>query len=85
MKNELRIEIILAYKIHMEKEEALVEVLRVEEKRGTRRGRVSLTQYLKSQEDQDMTKLLYFTRTRERRREGSFFCVLWNEGEGGFI
>ena len=51
MKNELRIEIILAYKIHMKEEEALGEVLRVEEKRGTRRGKVSLTQYLKSQED----------------------------------
>ena len=39
-----------------------------------RRGRVSLTQYLESQEDQDMTRLLYFTRTQERRREGGF-CV----------
>ena len=43
---------------------------------------MSLTQYLESQEDQDMTRLLYFTRTQERRREG-VFCVLWNEGEGG--
>ena len=43
---------------------------------------MSLTQYLESQEDQDMTRLLYFTRTQERRREGGF-CVLWNEGEGG--
>ena len=33
---------------------------------------MSLTQYLESQEDQDMTKLLYFTRTQERRREGVF-------------
>jgi len=47
-----------------------VEVLRVEEKRRTRRGRVSLTQYLESQEDQDMTRLLYFTRTQERRKWG---------------
>ena len=45
---------------------------------------MSLTQYLESQEDQDMTRLLNFTRTQERRRRGVFFCVLWNEGEGGF-
>ena len=63
MKNELRIEIILAYKIHMKEEEALGEVLRVEEKRGTRRGKVSLTQYLEYQENQDTIRLLYFTRT----------------------
>ena len=43
---------------------------------------MSLTRYLESQEDQDMTRLLYFTRTQERRREG-VFCVSWNEGEGG--
>ena len=48
------------------------------------RGRVGLTQYLESQEDQDMTKLLNFTRTQEKRRDGGF-CVFWNEGEGGFI
>ena len=49
-----------------------VEVLRVEEKRRTRRGRgrVSFTQYLEFQEDQDMTKLFNFTRTQEMRREG---------------
>ena len=35
-------------------------------------GRVSLTQYLESQEDQDMTRLLNFTRTQERRREEVF-------------
>ena len=35
---------------------------------------MSLTQYLESQEDQDMTRLLNFTRTQERRREGGF-CV----------
>ena len=43
---------------------------------------MSLTQYIESQEDQDMTRLLYFTKTQERRREGGFF-VLWNGGEGG--
>ena len=30
-----------------------------------------------------MTRLLNFTRTQEKRREGDFFCVFWNEGEGG--
>ena len=39
-----------------------------------------LTQYLKSQEDQDMTRLLYFTRTQERRREGGF-CLGMKERE----
>ena len=43
---------------------------------------MSLTQYLESQEDQDMTRLLNFTRTQEKRREGGF-SVSWNEGEGG--
>ena len=33
---------------------------------------MSLTQYLESQEDQDMIRLLNFTRTQERRREGVF-------------
>ena len=56
----------------------LVEVQRVEEKR-TRRGRMNLTQYLESQEDQDMTRLLYFTKTQERRKDGSFLS--WNGGE----
>ena len=50
----------------------LVEILR--RKRRVRRGRVSLTQYLESQEDQDMTRLLNFTRTQERRENGSFMC-----------
>ena len=40
---------------------------------------MSLTQYLESQEDQDMIRLFYFTRTRERRRDGSFLS--WNGGE----
>ena len=52
-------------------------------KRRVRRGRVSLIQYLESQEDQDMTRLLNFTRTQERRRDEAFFRVFWNEGEGG--
>ena len=34
---------------------------------------MSLTQYLESQEDQDMTRLLYFTKTQERRREGGLY------------
>ena len=53
-------------------------------KRRVRRGRVSLTQYLESQEDQDMTRLLNFTRTQERRREGFFLSSGMNE-RGGFI
>ena len=66
----------------------MIKVLRVERgrKRRARRERVSLTQYLESQEDQDMTRLLNFTRTQEKRREErGVFCVLWNEGDGGFI
>ena len=35
---------------------------------------LSLTQYLKSQEDQDITRLLNFTRTQERGRD-EVFCV----------
>ena len=35
---------------------------------------MSLTQYLESQEDQDMTRLLNFTRTQERGRDGVFLC-----------
>ena len=47
------------------------------------RGRMSLTQYLESQEDQNMTKLFNFTRTQEKRREGDFFfCFGMNEREG---
>ena len=37
---------------------------------------MNLTQYLESQEDQDMTRLLNFTRTQERRRERVFLCAL---------
>ena len=43
---------------------------------------MSLTQYLESQEDQDMTRLLNFTRT-QGRREGVFLS--WNEGGGVYI
>ena len=43
---------------------------------------MSLTQYLESQEDQDMTRLLNFTKTQERRREGVFVCVGMNERGG---
>ena len=41
---------------------------------------MSLTQYLEPQEDQDMTRLLDFTRTQERRREGVFVCFGMKEG-----
>ena len=61
-----------------------MEVLREEEKIRTRRGRVSLTQYLESQEDHDMTRLLYFTKTQEKRREGGgVVCFGMEEGGGG--
>ena len=43
---------------------------------------MSLTQYLESQEDQDMTKLLYFIRTQEMRRERVFVCLGMKEMEG---
>ena len=43
---------------------------------------MSLIQYLESQEDQDMTKLLYFTRTQEMRREGVFVCLGMKEMGG---
>ena len=54
---------------------------------------MSLTQYLESQEDQDMIRLLNFTRTQEMRRDEVFFffCFFFffglssNEGEEGFI
>ena len=42
---------------------------------------MSLTQYLESQEDQDMTRLLNFTKTQERRREGVFVCFGMKERE----
>ena len=43
---------------------------------------MSLTQYLESQEDQDMTKLLNFTRTQEKRRERFFVCLGMKERAG---
>ena len=51
---------------------------------------MSLTQYLESQEDQDMIRLLNFTRTQEKKRD-EIFCVyfgmkkmggLYNSGGG---
>ena len=42
---------------------------------------MSLTQYLESQEDQDMTRLLNFTRT-QGIREGVFMCFGMKEREG---
>ena len=35
---------------------------------------MSLTQYLESQENQDITRLLNFIRTQEKRREIGFLC-----------
>ena len=43
---------------------------------------MSLTQYLESQEDQDMIRLLNFTRTQERRRDGGFLSLGMKEREG---
>ena len=43
---------------------------------------MSLTQYLDSQEDKDMTRLLNFTRTQERRRDGGFVCFGMKERGG---
>ena len=43
---------------------------------------MSFTQYLESQENQDMTRLLNFTRTQDRRREGVFVCPGMNERGG---
>ena len=42
---------------------------------------MSLTQYPKSQENQDITRLLNFTRTQEMRRERVFVCFELKEGE----
>ena len=44
---------------------------------------MSLTQYLESQEDQDMTRLLNFIRTQEKRREGDFFVSFGMKEMGG--
>ena len=43
---------------------------------------MSLTQYLESQEDQDMIRLLNFTRTQERRRERVFVSFGMKETGG---
>ena len=43
---------------------------------------MSLTQYLESWEDQDMTRLLNFTRTQERRIERVFVCFRMKEMGG---
>ena len=43
---------------------------------------MSLTQYLESQEDQDMTRLLNFTRTQKRRRDGVFVFFGMKERRG---
>ena len=43
---------------------------------------MSLTQYLESQEDQDMTRLLNFTRTQENKKEGGFLCLGMKENGG---
>ena len=44
---------------------------------------MSLTQHLESQEDQDMTRLLYFIRTQEKRRDESFCLCLGMKERGG--
>ena len=46
---------------------------------------MSLTQYLESQEDQDMTRLLNFTRTQERRRGGGVFVCFGMKERGVYI
>ena len=44
---------------------------------------MSLTQYLEFQEDQNMTRLLNFTRTQKKRRDGGFFvCFEMKEMKG---
>ena len=44
---------------------------------------MSLTQYLESQEDQDMTRLLNFIRTQERRRDEVFVVCFGMKEMGG--
>ena len=43
---------------------------------------MSLTQYFESQEDQDMTRLLNFTRTQGREERGFFVCFGMKERGG---
>ena len=58
MKNKLEKEIVPVCNIHMVKRRRLwVEVLRVEQRRRPRRGRVRLNQYLESQDDHEMIRL----------------------------
>ena len=44
---------------------------------------MSLTQYLESQEDHDMIRLLNFIRTQEKRREWGFFECFGMKEMGG--
>ena len=46
---------------------------------------MSLTQYLESQEDQDMTRLLNFTRTQEKRRKGDLLFCFGMKERGVYI
>ena len=55
-----------------------MEVPRVELKRRTRKGRISLTQYLESQEDQDIIKLLASLELK-RGEERVFLCLRMEE------
>ena len=43
---------------------------------------MNLTQYLESQENQDMIRLLNFTKTQEKRRDEVFLSFGMKEGEG---
>ena len=40
---------------------------------------MSLTRYLESQEDQDMTRLLNFLELKRREERGGFLCLGMNE------
>ena len=44
---------------------------------------MSLTQYFESQEGQDITRLLNFTRTQEKRRDEGFFVSFGMKEMGG--
>ena len=59
-----------------------MEVLRVEQRRRTSRGRARLNQYLESQEDHEMIRLTpHFTKTQKGRRESVSVCLLeWKRG-----
>ena len=66
--------IIPSCKIYMMEEETLGRGPKGGGKEELEEEELSLTQYLKSQEDQDITRLLNFTRTQERGRD-EVFCV----------